>query len=84
MRLEYLNHSERPVAVDTPKPAPLRGSGLRVPRSSVSLGWPPAGRKPTLSTYRMLCWHFSGWAEQDELLRHISKLQRQDAVEKTE
>jgi len=42
------------------------------------------GRKPTLSTYRMLCWHFSGWAEQDELLRHISKLQRQDAVEKTE
>jgi len=36
------------------------------------------GRKPTLSTYRMLCWHFSGWASQEELLRHIQKLQRQD------
>lgn len=42
------------------------------------------GRKPTLSTYRMLCWYFSGWAEQDELLRHISKLQRQDSVEEME
>jgi hypothetical protein len=36
------------------------------------------GRKPTLSTYRMLCWHFSGWADEEELLRHIQKLQRQD------
>ena len=37
------------------------------------------GRKPTLSTVRMLCWHFSGWADEEELLRHIEKLQRQDA-----
>jgi len=35
------------------------------------------GRKPTLSTYRMLCWYFSGWADEEELLRHIQKLQRQ-------
>ncbi len=38
------------------------------------------GRKPTMSTYRMLCWHFSGWATEEELLRHIGKLQRQDAT----
>jgi hypothetical protein len=36
------------------------------------------GRKPTLSTYRMLCWYFSGWADETELLRHIEKLQRQE------
>lgn len=34
------------------------------------------GRKPTLSTYRMLCWHFSGWADEEELLTHIAKLKR--------
>ena len=34
------------------------------------------GRKPTLSTYRMLCWYFSGWADEDELLAHIAKLKR--------
>jgi hypothetical protein len=39
------------------------------------------GRKPTLSTYRMLCWHFSGWANEEELLRHLSKLRRQDAAQ---
>lgn len=39
------------------------------------------GRKPTLSTYRMLCWYFSGWADEEELLRHIGKLQRQDIRE---
>jgi len=40
------------------------------------------GRKPTLSTYRMLCWYFGGWASEEELLRHIGKLQLQDAREK--
>lgn len=40
------------------------------------------GRKPTLSTYRMLCWYFSGWADEEELLRHIQKLQRQDEPDK--
>ena len=39
------------------------------------------GRKPTLSTYRMLCWYFTGWASEEELLRHIQKLQRQDERE---
>lgn len=39
------------------------------------------GRKATLSTYRMLCWYFSGWANEEELLRHISKLQQQDATQ---
>jgi len=32
------------------------------------------GRKPTLSTYRMLCWYFSGWADEEELLAHIRRL----------
>jgi hypothetical protein len=40
------------------------------------------GRKPTLSTYRMLCWYFSGWVDEEELLRHLSKLQQQDVGEK--
>jgi len=39
------------------------------------------GRKPTLSTYRMLCWYFSGWADDEELLAHIAKLKRQDESE---
>lgn len=39
------------------------------------------GRKPTLSTYRMLCWYFSGWASEEELLRHINKLQLQDDLQ---
>ncbi|TFH41547.1 MAG: IS4 family transposase [Lysobacterales bacterium] len=34
------------------------------------------GRQPTLSTYRMLCWYFSGWADEDELLKHVAKLKR--------
>ena len=40
------------------------------------------GRKPTLSTYRMLCWYFTGWADEEELLRHIGRLRQQDAGEK--
>lgn len=32
------------------------------------------GRKPTLSTYRMLCWYFTGWADEEELLAHIARL----------
>jgi hypothetical protein len=39
------------------------------------------GRKPTLSTYRMLCWYFSGWADEEELMRHLNKLQLQDVAE---
>jgi hypothetical protein len=33
------------------------------------------GRKPTLRTYEMLCFYFQGWAEEDELLAHLEKLQ---------
>ena len=40
------------------------------------------GRKPTLSTYRMLSWYFSGWADDEELQAHINKLKQQDVFEK--
>ena len=36
------------------------------------------GRKPTLRTYEMLCWYFTGMADEDELLAHIRRLQKQD------
>jgi hypothetical protein len=36
------------------------------------------GRKPTLRTYEMICWYFTGMASQDELLAHIGRLQKQD------
>jgi len=34
------------------------------------------GRKPTLRTYEMLCWYFSGMADEEELLSHIERLQK--------
>ena len=34
------------------------------------------GRKPTLRTYEMICYYLMGWAEEDELLAHIAKLQK--------
>jgi hypothetical protein len=37
------------------------------------------GRKPTLRTYEMICYYFTGMAEEDELLAHLAKLQKQDA-----
>ena len=36
------------------------------------------GRKPTLRTYEMICWYFSGMADEEELLAHIARLQKQD------
>lgn len=36
------------------------------------------GCKPTLRTYEMLCWYFTGMADEKELLAHIAKLQKQD------
>lgn len=36
------------------------------------------GRKPTLRTYEMICWYFTGMASEDELLAHIGRLQKQD------
>jgi len=34
------------------------------------------GRKPTLRTYEMLCWYFTGMADEEELLSHIARLQK--------
>ncbi len=34
------------------------------------------GRKPTLRTYEMLCWYFTGMADEDELISHIQHLQK--------
>ena len=36
------------------------------------------GRKPTLRTYEMVCWYFTGMADEEELLAHISKLKKID------
>jgi hypothetical protein len=36
------------------------------------------GHKPTLRTFEMLCWYFTGMADEEELLAHIAKLQKQD------
>lgn len=33
------------------------------------------GRKPTLRTYEMICYYLMGWAEEDELLAHLARLQ---------
>ena len=38
-----------------------------------------AGRKPTRRTYEMLCFYFSGWATEEELLAHIESLQKHHA-----
>lgn len=35
------------------------------------------GRKPTLRTYEMICFYFTGLANEEELLRHIAKLPAQ-------
>jgi hypothetical protein len=32
------------------------------------------GRQPTLRTFEMLCWYFTGMASQEELLAHIERL----------
>ena len=36
------------------------------------------GRKPTLRTYEMLCWYFTGMADEEELLCHIERLKKTD------
>jgi len=36
------------------------------------------GRKPTLRTYEMLCFYFSGLASIEEVLLHLTKLQRHE------
>jgi hypothetical protein len=34
------------------------------------------GRKPTLRTYEMLCWYFTGLADEEELIAHIQRLKK--------
>jgi hypothetical protein len=36
-------------------------------------------RKPTLRTYEMICYYFTGLADEDELLAHLAKLKNHDA-----
>jgi hypothetical protein len=36
------------------------------------------GRKPTLRTFEMLCWCFTGMAREEELLAHLQRLQKTD------
>jgi hypothetical protein len=36
------------------------------------------GRKPTLRTYEMICYYFTGLASADELMAHLAKLQARD------
>jgi len=36
------------------------------------------GRKPTLRTYEMICYYFTGLAEEDELLAHLARLKKHD------
>jgi hypothetical protein len=36
------------------------------------------GRKPTLRTYEMICFYFTGLASEEELLAHLAKLKQQD------
>jgi hypothetical protein len=37
------------------------------------------GRKPTLRTYEMICYFFTGLADEEELLAHLAKLKPHDA-----
>ena len=37
------------------------------------------GRKPTKRTFEMICLHFSGWADEEELLAHLEKLKKHDS-----
>jgi len=36
------------------------------------------GRKPTKRTFEMLCFYFSGWAEEQDVLDHIKRLKTQE------
>ena len=42
------------------------------------------GRKPTLRTYEMICWYFTGMASEDELLAHLAKLKAHDEAKQKE
>jgi len=38
-----------------------------------------SGKKPTLRTYEMVCYYFTGLADEEELLAHLAKLKSHDA-----
>ena len=40
------------------------------------------GRKPTLRTHEMVCYYLMGWADEETLTAHITKLQQHDAAKK--
>jgi hypothetical protein len=40
------------------------------------------GRKPTKRTFEMLCYHFMGWADDEELFDHIEKLKQADNIKR--
>jgi hypothetical protein len=40
------------------------------------------GRKPTKRTFEMLCHHFMGWADDEELFDHLEKLKQADNKKK--
>lgn len=40
------------------------------------------GRKPTLRTYEMICWYFTGMAGEEELLAHLAKLKAHDEAKR--
>lgn len=40
------------------------------------------GRKPTLRTYEMICYYFTGLASEEELLAHLAKLKAHDEAAK--
>mgnify|MGYP003575141879 CR=1 FL=1 len=42
------------------------------------------GRKPTLRTYEMICWYFTGMASEEELLAHLAKLKAHDEAKQKE
>ena len=49
----------------------------RLRDNSVWTVW--TGKKPTLRTYEMICFYFTGLADEDALMAHIEKLKPQDA-----
>jgi len=39
------------------------------------------GKKPTKRTFEMICFYFSGWADEDELIEHVDKLKEHNPSE---
>ena len=63
--------SSRPPRPDTSTP-PTQGVNCYIVCMLIAL-W--TGRKPTLRTVEMIRFYFIGWADEEELMTHIAKLQ---------